>query len=352
MLRTLDVELKQTRMLSNFLREYNINRLFLSTVGFWPFQSKHLRNSLRIFSFLLEISYCPFEILLLYDHWDDAQMIFEGCYQNLISMYLIVNQLNEFWNHDKFRQLYKIIDEHWNIFTNDKEIQILKEYSTLSRIFTKYYFISLYIMLLIFTTIPLTPLLLDIVMPLNESRPRFFALVAEYRVDINEYFLPIFCYTTAVIVVAMNITLSVNTLMRIVCISHACSLFVAVRFVDMLDSSQQVVSLVTLLVATIGMSLLGMRILYVKDQLSELVRSMSIMTGALVTILIICYSGQKLMDESENIFHRTLTTEWYNFSPRLKSLLIITLYRSSVPCGLKLYNNFTCVRIKQLLVFN
>ncbi|XP_011871681.1 PREDICTED: uncharacterized protein LOC105564129 isoform X7 [Vollenhovia emeryi] len=264
MLRTLDVELKQTRMLSNFLREYNINRLFLSTVGFWPFQSKHLRNSLRIFSFLLEISYCPFEILLLYDHWDDAQMIFEGCYQNLISMYLIVNQLNEFWNHDKFRQLYKIIDEHWNIFTNDKEIQILKEYSTLSRIFTKYYFISLYIMLLIFTTIPLTPLLLDIVMPLNESRPRFFALVAEYRI----------C-----------------------------------RYVRLITASSFVSHIISC---------------YNRYEFAW-------------NAYTLCKGSTERISKID-VYNDGLTTEWYNFSPRLKSLLIITLYRSSVPCGLKVGN--------------
>lgn len=30
--------------------------------------------------------------------------------------------------------------------------------------------------------------------------------------------------------------------------------------------------------------------------------------------------------------------EWYNFSPKLKSLLIITLCRASIPCGLKAGN--------------
>lgn len=31
-------------------------------------------------------------------------------------------------------------------------------------------------------------------------------------------------------------------------------------------------------------------------------------------------------------------TKWYDFSPRLKSLLIIILYRSNKPCGLKAGN--------------
>ncbi|KAL0117348.1 hypothetical protein PUN28_010301 [Cardiocondyla obscurior] len=48
-------------------------------------------------------------------------------------------------------------------------------------------------------------------------------------------------------------------------------------------------------------------------------------------LIIVCYTGQKLMDESENIFHRAYAAEWYNFSPRLKSLLVIICHKSFVP---------------------
>ncbi|XP_071567992.1 uncharacterized protein [Temnothorax nylanderi] len=371
-------------MLSNFLREYNINRVFLSIIGLWPFQSKRVRNLLRTFFFLLEISYCPFEILLLYDHWNDVQMIFEGCYQIVISTSFIVRQVNEFWNHDKFRQLYKGIDKHWDIFTNDVEIQILKDYSTLSRKFTKYYSMLMYVMMLVFITIPLTPPLLDIVMPLNESRPRFFAIVVEFRVDKNEYFLPIFFYTTAIIVVGTNVTMGVDA-MHVACTAHACSLFAAVskqveniiskvgnnneigecgggvytgldlpneeivyreyiiclkkhqlalEFVNILNSTNQYLSLCLLFLITAILSIIGIRIVYVLDQLQELLRYMFIVMGALIQLMIVCYSGQKLMDESQNIFYRAYAAEWYNFSPRIKSLLIISLHRSFVPCGL------------------
>lgn len=51
-------------MLANFLREYNMNRIFLSNLGLWPFQNKLTRNLLRTFCLLLEISYCPFEVFI------------------------------------------------------------------------------------------------------------------------------------------------------------------------------------------------------------------------------------------------------------------------------------------------
>ncbi|KAL6445882.1 hypothetical protein ACFW04_000934 [Cataglyphis niger] len=372
-------------MLANFLREYNINRLLLSSTGLWPFQSRLVRNSLLTFCLLLEISYCPFEILLLYDHWDDGQIIFEGCYQIVISSAFLVRMVNEILYDDKFRQLYETIDEHWNIFTSDTEVQVLKHYSMMSRQFTKYYSMLMYVMMSAFIIIPLTPMFLDIVLPLNESRPRFLAIEVEFRVDKDEYFLPIFCYTTAIIVVGMSIIVSVDAMM-IASTAHACSLFaaigkemenkvlitnkkevgkyeyhmifdmsneeivyreyikclkkhqLAIKFVDILDSSNQGVSLILLVLIVGTLSLIGIRIVYVLDQLEEIVRFMFIIMGALLILLIMCYSGQRLMDESQNIFFQVYAAKWYDFSPRLKSLLIIILYRSNVSCGLKAGN--------------
>ncbi|KAL6262949.1 hypothetical protein P5V15_005737 [Pogonomyrmex californicus] len=373
-------------MLENFLREYNVNRIFLSNIGLWPFQNRLTRNLLWTFCFLLEISYCPFEILLLYDHWDNTQTIFEGLYQMVLSASFLVRIMNEFWNRDKIRRLYQTIDEHWNMFTNDVEVRILKDYSTLSRKFTKYYAMLMYVMMSGFIVIPLTPAFLDVIMPVNESRPRFLAIEVEFRVNKDEYFLLIFCYTTAICVVGISIMVSVDA-MHITCTAHACSLFavvskqveniiskidnnneneygylttelnlsseemiyheyitclkkhqLAIEFVNTLESSYQGLSLVLLILVIATLSLIGIRIVYVLNQLEETTRFMFIIMGALMTLMIVCYSGQRLMDESQNVFYRAYAAKWYNFSPRLKSLLLITLYRSNIPCGLKAGN--------------
>ncbi|KAL6262946.1 hypothetical protein P5V15_005734 [Pogonomyrmex californicus] len=372
-------------MLSNFLREYNMSRIFLSNIGCWPFQSKLVRNSLWTFCFLLEISYCPFEILLLYDHWNDARMIFEAGYQIAIMTSFILRQANQFWNYDKFRQLYKTIDEHWDIFTNDIEIQILKDYSSLSRKFTKYYSTSIYLMCTVYIIIPLVPPLLDIVIPLNESRSRFFMIEVEFRIDKNENFILIYCYTTAVIMVGMSIMVGTDG-MHAICTAHVCSLFaaiseqieniflktnnnknigkhhvnaeldllneeiiyreyivylkkhqLAIEFVNILESSYQGLSLFILLLIIGALSLVGIRIIYALE-LRETIKFIFVVIGLLITLMIICYSGQKIMDESQDIFYRAYAAEWYNFSPRIKSLMIITLYRTNVPCGLKAGN--------------
>ncbi|KAH0952955.1 Or9e9 [Eciton burchellii] len=387
-------------MLENLLREYNINRIFLSSVGLWPFQNKILKNVLRTFCFLLEISYYSFEAMLLYDHWNDAQMVFEGCYQIVVSTYFLIRIVNEFCNHEKLWKLYRMIDEHWSMFTSDLEVRILKNYSLVSRKFVIYYSISMYACMSGFIIIPLTPIFLDVMLPLNESRPRFLAVkVSEFRLDVDEHFMLIFCYSIAITVIGITVTVGVDA-MHIACTTHACSLFalvsqqitninlrvrdsnemsedqakfessseeityrvyiaclkkhqLAIEFVQTLESTYQWLALIMLMLIIATLSLIAIRIVYVLDQLQEMIRFIFIIMGALMTLIIVCYSSQKLMDESQNVFYRAYATEWYNYSPRLKTLLIIILYRSNVPCGLKAGNMIplstaTCASVIQM----
>ncbi|XP_032675239.1 uncharacterized protein LOC116846029 [Odontomachus brunneus] len=155
---------------------------------------------------------------------DDAQMIFESCYQFTLTIAFITRILSQLWNHDKLLRLYEAIDHHWNIFTSDIEVRILKDYSLMSRKFTIVYSTLMYSMSSFFIIIPLTPAFLDIILPLNESRPRIFVVEVEFGVDKNQYFVPIFIYITAVIIVGVSIMVGVDT-MHIMCTAHACSLF-------------------------------------------------------------------------------------------------------------------------------
>lgn len=86
-------------------------------------------------------------------------------------------------------------------------------------------------MMSMFITIPsLGPMLLDIVSPLNKSRPRHIAIYSEYGIDQDKYFLPIFLYTSVMITVGMTIMVAADT-MHIACTAHACSLFQLIGWV-------------------------------------------------------------------------------------------------------------------------
>ncbi|XP_011871687.1 PREDICTED: odorant receptor 10a-like [Vollenhovia emeryi] len=284
--------------------------------------------------------------------------------------------------------MYEVIDEHWNILTDDTEIRITKGYAMLSQKFMKYYSMLIYTTLVINVTPSLTPLLLDAVIPLNESRPRFFPVEVEFRVDKDKYFLPIWFYIFILGLVSSNVVAGVDS-MHIVNAAHASSLFAivskqmeniilkidnnngtrknkysmneeldslsdkiiyreyviclrkyqhAIKFVDALNSSYQAYALIMLLLSIGIVNMIGIQLIYVTNQVRVLLKLAFLFMALLCTLMITCYSGQTIMDESQNVFHGAYAAEWYKFSPRLKSLLIITLYRSKTPCELKAGN--------------
>jgi len=77
---------------------------------------------------------------------------------------------------------------------------------------------------------PIKPILLDVILPLNESRPRFFVLSIEYKIDKDKYFIPLLCYNIIVVVTGVTILIGIET-MYVTRTIHACSLFSIIRYV-------------------------------------------------------------------------------------------------------------------------
>lgn len=59
----------------------------------------------------------------------------------LFFLYIDIIDIKSFFHvcYNQMHWMYKAIDKHWNIFTDDIEIRVMKEYSMLSRKFVKYY---------------------------------------------------------------------------------------------------------------------------------------------------------------------------------------------------------------------
>ncbi|KAL0117364.1 hypothetical protein PUN28_010303 [Cardiocondyla obscurior] len=317
-------------------------------------------------------------------------MIFECLYQMVVTAIFLVKLLNQLLNYNKIQQLYETMETHWNIFTSDFEVQILKRYSHVAHQFTIFYSVMIYILAVMFITIPsLGPMLLDVLLPLNKSRPKNIATFTDYGVDQDEYFVPIFLYTSLMIVVGITILVATDT-MHVSCTVHACGLFqiigyeveniisiarmgeqvnniqrtktgyerftekqiyqeyilclkkhqLALEYVKVLNDTYKYVGISFTLLIGATFTLIGVRIVYVLDQIGELIKFAFIIMGAMLHLIIVCYTGQKLMNESENIFHRAYSAEWYNFSPRLKSLLVIFCHKSLVPAKVTAGNLF------------
>lgn len=81
-----------------------------------------------------------------------------------------------------------------------------------------------------FSVLPLEPVLLDLIVPLNESRPKSLILKTDYSVygiNVNEYYFAIITHQILAIALQMTFLTAVNTFIIIV-VEHCCGLFKAV----------------------------------------------------------------------------------------------------------------------------
>src|SRR5580765_7890523 len=82
---------------------------------------------------------------------------------------------------------------------------------------------SVYVSTSLYLIMPITPQILDLAMPLNESRPRKFLFEVEYRVDREKYYYLILFHSYVAVVAVMSIVVCADTI-YIAYVQHCCSL--------------------------------------------------------------------------------------------------------------------------------
>ncbi|KAL0121608.1 hypothetical protein PUN28_006850 [Cardiocondyla obscurior] len=346
---------------------YAINKLFLSRIGCWPYQRK---------------------VLLLYKTWGDIDIAVE-C---MISMAFVfvgsTKLLNIAINNNKFRQLLQLMNKHWEIFNGEDERNILSYYACISLKIAKYYGGYILISLILYLFIPLVPRILDIVVPLNESRPLVYVFQGEYGVDKEKYYFLIVLHSY---IASLNTITAVFTvdITYIASVLHACSLFAAIshrlnslngqeeiktgdekkthivahnhslrdedisisndhykliiclkkhqfalEHVQILNSIFTKATFILLSLNVLMLSVVGIQVLNNATHTDEIIRYAFLAYGTFLHLIFMCIPGQLLIDRSTEVFEKAYAAAWYTFSVKTKRLLSILLYRSFVPCTL------------------
>ncbi|EFN64077.1 Putative odorant receptor 22c [Camponotus floridanus] len=201
-------------MESNMEYYYNINKRLLSLIGQWPYQKPKEKWA--------------FLILIL-----------------IIVTNLLITQIKVLTD-----RLFIDMD----MFENQDERKIMKRYAESGRWYTLTYASYVYIATLSFATTALIPRILDIVSPLNTSRPIVLAYPAYYFVNEEKYFYYIFCHMF--VTAGLGLTgLIAHDCMLFAYIEHVCGLFAVIGFAVLLESTFTVSFAIQILIVTVGMSI-------------------------------------------------------------------------------------------------
>ncbi|KAL2738896.1 OR22C protein [Vespula squamosa] len=262
-----------------------------------------------------------------------------------------------------------IID--WKIWNTKEEIEIIKRYAEEGRLYTLAYTIYIYVSTVLFLSISFLPLLLDVILPLNESRPLQPVVLGEYFIDQSEHFYFIFCHMSLTILLAMTIVIATDT-QFFVFTSHICGVFSvvgfrferlmksdstvnkyvnyresfkyvtcsikghskAIEFANLIESSFSTPLLVQcgINVACLSVSLYRMTTLL--DMSTETFKYGAFLAAQLFHIFCICYSGQRIIDHSSETFLKAYNGLWYEAPIEIRKLLLLVIRRGIKPSKL------------------
>ncbi|OXU29015.1 hypothetical protein TSAR_005143 [Trichomalopsis sarcophagae] len=204
---------------SNF--KYNI--FFLSACGIWPLQSK---SSKVIFGFLWitqEFIITGAESIKLVEIYKEIDLLLEALPPFIYNRLNDIVFANGMINQHKMKILLRKIQNHWDSLTDESEIQILAKTVKFGMLINVGFIGMVYSALWSCMLLPLLPLVLDIVQPLNESRPLKPLFMCEFFVDPDKYYFTILAqnYMSAL---ASPLPLVGMDLFFINCCNHICGI--------------------------------------------------------------------------------------------------------------------------------
>nr|XP_050864524.1 odorant receptor 67c-like [Vespula vulgaris] len=237
-----------------------------------------------------------------------------------------------------------------------------------------FFIVYIYTCMTMFLITPIFPRLMDVILPLNESRPLRNIIKAYYFVDENEYFYSIYCHMCIEIIMAITVLVATDTLF-LAFNSHICGLFAivgfrlehllhdqfdsqvllnsqtrkmvfndvihsiknhkkALEFAELIESCYSISFLMQAFTGLICLSVSMFQTLMLLDKTTEALRFFTFSCAQFVHFLSICYPGQRMIDYSTGIRIKAYNGLWYEAPIEIHKLLLLLIRRSMEPCYL------------------
>ncbi|KAF3054606.1 Odorant receptor 349 [Nylanderia fulva] len=278
---------------------FKLNQLLLLVSGIWPYQSKWSAYLMRVIYIALIIMVVIFQFKELFEHmWKD-----------------------------------------WALQKTDEEIKVMHEHAKTVRKFTFYYIFLAYGFLSMYIIYISMPEILDVISPINESRPRRQPFDYTYFIDEEKYFYVIrFCMFSLCYIIPSIYLISCTMFMAFT--QHVCAMYkilgyhaehlfygspsendlkhgvrmrckdIAIfvrlhysilQFVDTLETCHTISFLLDLVTCICGLSITLTQIPNMIGDMEVAIRSISLTGSMLAYLYVYNYMGQKITDMSLGI---------------------------------------------------
>ncbi|XP_039311265.1 uncharacterized protein LOC120359044 isoform X2 [Solenopsis invicta] len=350
-------------------RYFTLNRIMLSSVGLWPYQNKwHVRiqRMFCLLSFLSCIIVQLFTFLTLEYNLDLLVEVLSFIFPCLI----VILKYTTYWAKIKsIKKLMEMIKYDWNTIRNEVEYEIIKKHTYTGAFYSQIFAVMTYTMPTFIAFMHLIPNFLDFVAPLNQSRPHHWLILTEYFVDSDEYFYPIFLHLIANLFLIQN-TLMSTTSIYVAFIQHTCGMFeiasyriehalnnykqrnlmfgrrcsTCTKIISAVDIHRRVIEFFEFLKETfivmyfflLGLGIASLTVSLYRAVITKgIIKNIMPITCVFIHIfyfIFVTYSGQKVLNHSNDFLLRTYNSNWYMMPLHSQKLMLFVIKRSLKNC--------------------
>ncbi|XP_070158308.1 odorant receptor 22c-like isoform X2 [Polyergus mexicanus] len=348
---------------------YSVTKRMLLLAGQWPYQRRKERLLRVTLMTMTSLSMIIPQIGKFIQCDRDVQCILTTIPSYLFQIVVVVKLYACQFNNSKIKDLTDRVYSDWESLEIPEEYEIMKTYAAKARLFSLIYTSYYAIAAPLFILIPITPQILDIVLPLNESRSILMPYEAHYFVhDDREYFYYILFHALVAVLIVLTGVLA-HDCMVLTYIEHVCSIFAvagfrfenlaynkdtdlindnlinmynhkvaisvhahwqALQFAKLLKDTFSITFAIQIAIVTVAMSISLLQMV-VQDDTLETMRYMAFIIGQLIHLFCFSLQGQRLIDHSLEVRDKIYNCFWYNIPVKSQRLLLNVMRRSLQP---------------------
>ncbi|KAL0108590.1 hypothetical protein PUN28_015219 [Cardiocondyla obscurior] len=326
----------------------------------------------------------------------DLQCIFQTLAGHMLAVITLIKLYTCCFNQYKIKILIDWLFMEWDELKTPEEREIMQRYAETGRRYSLGYSLYCFITGFLFICLSLIPPILDVALPLNESRPVLPAYPGHYFVDEREYFT----YTFLHAIVAWEIAVTgivAHDCMLLTYIEHVCSILTlaglrferlmrkrndhvnalyshagpsdvhrkeitfsvcthrkALKFAQLIEDTFSLTLAIQIVINTIMISITLLQITQQNAGILIMVRYVLFVLSQLIHLFCLSFEGQKLIDHSLQTRDKIYNSPWYKMSAQSQKMLMFVMEKALNPIFLsacKIYifsiENFTTVGKKK-----
>ncbi|NP_001177555.1 odorant receptor 167 [Nasonia vitripennis] len=360
---------------------FKVNRFLLKLTGLWPYQKRHVKLIIRILYICAIHSMMIPQVIRTVEEWGkDFEIVLENIVGFIYLQCVLAKYIITFTAEPQLVFLYKKMAFDWTRYIEAEEQLSLQRAASNGQLMTIIYSVYVNFAGVGFATLPGTlPTILNIIAPLNESRPtKVLCFYAEYFIDQEEYYYQLLFQTFIGVMSTVFINATVDTL-YVICAHHSDGLFnivsyrfqkafnksqeryqvksrnlvaaknldeeiheyvltainihnESIEFINLIQSTYTLYFFIQMSLTIISLSLATVVAMMNLHDIINLIRIFFIWCGIILNLAYISIAGQQIIDTSLQIFDSAYFCGWYNHPLKTQRLLKFIMLRCSRQC--------------------